>query len=55
MPSGSTRTWNFASGVPLARNVEVDLDQHRGAADAHGRDRRIDLHVAVFCGFAGDK
>ena len=34
---------------------EVDFHQHRGAANAHGRDRRIDLHVAVFGGFAGDK
>ena len=56
VPSGSTRTWNFASGVrALAGNVEIDLDQHRGAADAHGRDRRVDLHVAVFGGLAGDK
>ncbi len=39
----------------LARDVEVDLDQHRGAADAHGGDRRVDFHVAVFCSLAGDK
>ena len=39
----------------LARNREVDLDQHRGAADAHGRDRRVDLHVAVLGGLAGDE
>ena len=38
-----------------AGNAEVDLDQHRGAADAHGGDRGIDLHVAVFCGLAGDE
>ena len=37
------------------RDLEVDLDQHRGAADAHRRDRRIDLHIAVFCGLAGNK
>jgi len=37
------------------RHGEVDLDQHRGAADAHGRDRGVDLHVAVFGGLAGDK
>ena len=42
-------------GAALAGNVEIDLDQHRGAADAHGGDRRIDFHVAVFCGFARDK
>ena len=39
----------------LAGDGEVDLDQHRGAADAHGRDRRVDLHVAVFRGLAGDE
>ena len=39
----------------LARDVEVDLDQHRGAADAHGGDRGVDFHVAVFGRFAGDK
>ena len=56
MPSGSTRTWKFAAGAPpWPGTVEVDLDQHRGAADAHGRDRRVDLHVAVFGGLAGDK
>ena len=56
MPSGSTRTWNFASGAPPgAGHVEIDLDQHRGAADAHGRDRRVDLHVAVLGRLAGDE
>ena len=54
MPSGSTRTWNFASGVSPGHG-EVDFDQNRGAANAHGRDRRIDLHVAVFCRLAGDE
>ena len=51
MPSGSTSTWNFAGGAPpWPGTVEVDLDQHRGAADAHGRDRRVDLHVAMLGG-----
>ena len=35
--------------------LEIDLDQHRGAADAHGRDRRVDLHVAFLGGGAGDE
>jgi len=39
----------------LAGNGEVDLHQHGGAADAHGRHRRIDLHVAVLGGLAGDE
>ena len=39
----------------LPWHFEVDLDQHRGAADAHGRDRRVDLHVAFFGGGAGDE
>ncbi len=56
MPSGSTSTWNFALGVPpWPGNGEIDLDQHRGAADAHGRDRRVDLHVAMLGGLAGDE
>ncbi len=38
-----------------AGDAEVDLDQHRGAANAHGRDRRIDFHVAVLGGLAGDE
>ena len=41
--------------VAALRHGEVDLNQHRGAADAHGRDRGVDLHVAVFCSLAGDK
>ena len=39
----------------LGRDFEIDLDQHRGAADAHGRDRGFDLHVAVFRRRTGDK
>ena len=39
----------------LGRNLEIDLDQHRGSANAHRRGRGIDLHVAVFCGCAGDE
>ena len=39
----------------LTRYHEVDFDQHRSAADAHGRDRRVDLHVALFGGRAGDE
>ena len=56
VPSGSTSIWNGAGGAtPWPRHFEIDLHQHRGAADAHGRDRRIDLHVAVFGGGAGDE
>ena len=39
----------------LLHHLEFDLDQHRGAADAHGGDRRIDLHVAVLGSGAGDE
>ena len=39
----------------LHRHLEIDLDQHRGATDAHGRDRRVDLHVAFLGGGAGDE
>ena len=39
----------------LARHHEIDFDQHRGAADAHGRHRSVDLHVAFLGGTAGDK
>ena len=37
------------------RNDEIDLGQHRRAADAHGGNRRIDLHVAVLGGLAGNE
>jgi hypothetical protein len=37
------------------RHLEIDFRQHRGAADAHGGDRRIDLHVAMLGGGAGDE
>ena len=39
----------------LTGHGEVDLDEDRGAADTHGRNRRIHLHVAVLGGLAGDK
>ena len=39
----------------LRRHLEIDLDQHRGSTDAHGRDRRVDLHVAFLGGGAGDE
>ena len=41
--------------IGLDLHLEIDLDQHRGAADAHGCDRRIDLHVAMLGGGARDK
>ena len=37
------------------RHREIDLDQHRGAANAHGRDGGVDLHVAMLGGSAGDE
>ncbi|KTT92043.1 hypothetical protein NS44R_14740, partial [Mammaliicoccus sciuri] len=38
-----------------ALHVEVDLHQHGGAANAHGGHGRIDLHVAVLGGLAGNE
>ncbi|MFK4528421.1 hypothetical protein ABIF90_006402 [Bradyrhizobium japonicum] len=58
MPFGSTSTWKLACGCgspPPGGNDEVDLGQHRRAADAHGGDRRVDLHVAVLGGLARDE
>ena len=36
-------------------DVEADFDLARGAANAHGRDRRTDFHVAMLGGLAGEK
>ena len=37
------------------RNLKADVDEASGAANAHGRDRRIDFHVAMFGGLPGDE
>src|SRR5229473_361519 len=52
--SRSRRT-RGARGWEREGDLEVDLDQHRGAADAHGGNRGVDFHVAMFCGLAGDE
>ncbi|MBA7701161.1 hypothetical protein ES703_109893 [subsurface metagenome] len=39
----------------LQRQIELDFHEARGAADAHGGDRGIDLHVAMLGGGTGDK
>ena len=40
---------------PVCRNRELAVKRDCSSADAHGRNRRINLHVAVFCGLAGDE
>ena len=44
-----------AGGRQRDRDIEVDFNQHGGAADAHGRNRGCDLHVAGFGDLAGDE
>ena len=50
MPSGSTSTWKFAGGAPPSPAPRNRSRPDRGAADAHGGDRGVDLHVAVLGG-----
>src|SRR5262249_25559098 len=45
----------FDKGGKFDSPIVHDFDTWRRASDAHGCDRRIDLHVAGLCNFAGDE
>ena len=56
VPFGSTRIRNDTGGADARLgDIEIDLHQNRGAANAHRGGRRLDFHVAVFRGRAGDE